>query len=64
MGLNISEKLFLAHDVTIQKDNQNGTYGLFISFSEEWATLTGKNVGNFSKSEISRLKDLLEKPTH
>lgn len=85
-------------DVAIQKNNQNGTYGLFISFSEEgaekWATLTGKNVGhsiaiviegkvyaapivkekikqgkcvisgNFSKSEISRLKDLLEKPTH
>lgn len=81
-------------DVAIKKNDQEGTYSLLISFSEEgaeeWATLTGKNVGrniamvidgdvyaapvvrekieqgkcvisgNFSKNEVSRLKEKLE----
>jgi len=36
-------------DIAIKKNGQEGTYNLLISFSEEgaeeWATLTGKNVG-------------------
>jgi len=81
-------------DVAIKKNDQEGTYNLLISFSEEgaeeWATLTSKNVGrniaividgdvyaapvvrekieqgkcvisgNFSKNEVSRLKEKLE----